>query len=177
MGCHTWSYVKYQSLPEERRNEIYQQSLDKVCREYDTMQSKTEEEDIQETKSLCPKIDAKFAEQWTIKHRRDLVRYYENRHNVEHTIMAADILLPKMINGVLYVQEGCDTPFRVFQYTDKTFIAKAELFHWLLTLPSHKLGYYDEKSNWVSGFTLELDRRIEDWYKRYGEDNCYFCFG
>lgn len=185
MGCHTWAYKKISALTKEEKEKIIDAFIEKTTNWWgfkETSESLTEtfeelfKKDPYRYNSLgmtpaeyAEDIFKKFTERLKIAKSRDfekILKYFQD-----------DIVEIIEVENELYKEIDCDYPFRLSWYTKETFQDKESLLEFL-KLHEEEVSYWDEdKLKPIFGYTSELVKRIDDYFKLHGEDNLYFEFG
>lgn len=184
MGCHTWGYKKVSALSEEYKNNlveeelkkykyywIYNVSKEQYLKEYNEMLSENEYSSSMDEKKYEEYLKTLDDEQKELRTRGfDKLLELKMKNSVE-------VL---RIRGEYYWNITFDYPFRVCGYPENEFRSKSRLLKWLKKYSEDSpglIGYYDDNSDFVEGYTPELVERIEKFYKEHGEHNLFFNFG
>lgn len=189
MGCHTWVYKKVSALTEKEKNDIKKEALDEVKEWWGfKVSEKAFEREIFKWFKEDPKLFDKkklgepkeYAKRVKKKYQDDLNKLEkgEFKETLEYRRKMSGCEVRKYNNEDYYAIDF-DNPFRLYGYPEDTFTRKEELLEYLKNYNPLSVGYYDKDDDYKfkEGYTEELVKRIEDYFKLHGEDNLYFMFG
>lgn len=179
MGCHTWIYKKVSALTDEEKENF----LTNYRENYNSWWGfeLTKEELMRKiAKWEINYLKGKTIEQYA----DDLIEKYSFRRD-EANNSTFDNIVAKYGDNLTYIRRKnrelymfikFDFPFRVFGYPEDKFTNVDELINWL-KVTDNQIGYYDEDSEFIEGFSEELENRIRDFFKKHGENSLMVDFG
>lgn len=173
MGCHTWVYkIATQEEIDTRKSEMIKnakkflsESKEKHMKPIYKVYCKTDE-------------DKKDWDAWYEWRKKECLKIINDGVTDEEAAKGDAKYVYH--NDKVYIQCGCDTPFRLYGYPEETFTDKNELLDFLKKNEDN-IGFYrkisDNNYEFTKGYTLDLVNEVMKYYEKYGEDNLYFSFG
>lgn len=185
MSCHTWVYIKVKSLTEKQKSYIIDRELNEVTSWWGFRFSKSDL--IKEFELLYKNLEKSnsFAKDLNISPKEEALNMLKrkneqleflNNNKLKEYLEITEYPSCLKYNDELYCFLFCDHPFRSHIYSELQFTKKDDLLNWLKGSQQDKFGYYED-DKFIKGYTPELERRICDFFKEYGENNLLFQFG
>ena len=184
MACHTWTYKKCSALTEEEKSKITKLEIKNISSWWGFKKTYEEiVETVKEWKNIYDfdiykgKTPEKYASDLIsefVQKRDDIKRQgfqYIIQHKEEYGAKF------KTIDGEDYFLIGCDTPLRVYKYSEEKFTDCETLLDWVRTLNPKSYGYYTIKGDWKEGWTTNLPIIVRDYFFKHGKENLYIEFG
>lgn len=188
MGCHTWIYKKCSALTETEKSDIEAEALKDAEGWWGF--SYQRDKFVERLKQLYENLTSKYDDydpfhgQTPEQHADDLIKKYTlKRDRIKAEGLPAVIEYEKNSAHVHfegdepYYHIGGDELLRVREIPDDSFSDAFSLLNWLKSHDSDKIGYYDAKCVWQFGYTPELEKRINEYFTKHGENNLYVEFG
>ena len=171
MGCHTWVYKKVSALSADEQKRLVEKQIHRF------------KNDI--VLRLPFDVAVQMVESWGEPNATNWVKKYKERYEKAITDMEQNgitALKPLdedieviMRNGELYSYIDFDRPLRVFGYPEETFYNKKDLIKWLKKT-KYEFGDYI-LGEFVPGYNKDLEKNINDYFSKHGENNLYIEFG
>lgn len=171
MGCHTWVYKKVSALSADEQKRLVEEQIKRFKNDIVLRLS------FDDAVKLVESFGVKKPIEWTKKYRK---RYEKTIADMEKNGITAlkpldEDIEVTMHNGELYSYIDFDQPLRVFGYPTETFTSKNELLKWLKKT-EYDFGYY-VLDKFINGYNKVLEKRINDYFSKHGENNLYIEFG
>lgn len=187
MSCHTWTYKKASSLTNDEKQKFVDEEIKDLENWWGFKKS------IEDISSCFQKLlkeqslvwEKEFNGRTPKQYAKDLVKEYTDKlNNLKEIGFDGYIQLQKdrcsslieTCNDELYINIGFDDPCRVYGYREDKFTNLEEFIKFLKTTDSI-MGYWDSDSNFIEGFSDELETHVRNYFEKHGKENLLIKFG
>lgn len=205
MSAWTWTFVKATALPTEELKTFCEKEISQLNDIWYYKQRSNFEKVLDRWIEILGKSRSYYAEKYNLPIRRITNKFLENL--LKERISTVNNLIEKLksvkngeelneclkkyahslmpitcrsVDGDVWIQVG--EIFRLREYSEMTVESGIKTIDELITYlkePSRQkwLSWYDEEGNDYNGMSEELEKRIREYYGKYGDGNFSVSFG